>query len=377
MNRRIVTGTPDDSGYMKSAFALARRGLGSTWPNPSVGCVLVKDHRIVGRGFTQPGGRPHAEIMALAMAQERARGASAYISLEPCSHTGKTPPCCEALINAGIVRAVVSNRDPDPRVSGRGLDRLRTAGIEVAEGVGLEEGDAINRGFFAKILLRRPMVTLKMATSLDGKSALSNGRSQWITGERARAAGHMLRASHDAILVGAATIAADNPALNCRVPGLAARSPLKIVLDRQAALTPDHRVFAKDSFTWLVVGQPHAQTARNRFGDHIEVISASLEAGHLDLGTLMGEFADRGITRLLVESGGRLAAALLKADLVDRLVWFKAPGIIGAEGQNAVGALGVTDLARQYRFRPGQWVRVGQDGCWMLERAAPHHFKRE
>ena len=372
-----MTGGDDDAAYMKSAFALARRGLGRTWPNPSVGCVLVKNHRIVGRGFTQPGGRPHAEAMALAMARDRADGATAYVSLEPCSHTGETPPCCDALIKAGIARVVVSNRDPDPRVSGRGLDRLRAAGIGITEGIGAKEGDDINRGFFSKLLLCRPMVTLKMATSLDGKSALSDGRSQWITGERARAAGHMLRATHDAILVGAATVGADDPGLTCRIPGLEGRSPLIIVLDRQAGLTPDHRVFAQKVPVWLAVAPRHAQAARARFGAHIDIISAAPEDGHLDLSALMGEFAARGITRLLVESGGRLAAALLKADLVDRVVWFKAPGVIGAEGQNGVGALALTELGDRYRFVPGQWARVGPDGCWMLERPAPYKFKRD
>ena len=201
----------DDADFMRAAIALARQGLGETAPNPTVGCVIVRDGRVVGRGRTAPGGRPHAETAALVMAGAAAFGATAYITLEPCAHQGKTPPCTEALIAAGITRVVVATRDPDPRVNGRGISLLRDSGIQVVEGVGAAVAEAINEGFFSVIRHGRPMVTLKLATTLDGRIATRSGESQWITGEPARRVSHALRGTHDAVMVGVGTVLADDP----------------------------------------------------------------------------------------------------------------------------------------------------------------------
>src|SRR5580700_4659831 len=232
-----------DLGHMRTALGLARRGLGNTWPNPAVGCVIVKDGRVVGRGWTQKGGRPHAETEALARAGKGAKGATAYVSLEPCSHHGKTPPCAEALIAAGVSRVVAAVEDPDPRVSGRGIARLRAAGIAVEAGLCAAEAAELNAGFFCRVAQGRPLVTLKLAASLDGRIATPTGKSRWITGPAARERAHLLRAAHDAVLIGTGTALADDPQLTCRLPGLEARSPVRIVIDRTLRLPATLRLF--------------------------------------------------------------------------------------------------------------------------------------
>ena len=221
-----------DQRWMQTTLGLARRGLGAVWPNPAVGCVIVNDGRVVGRGWTQPGGRPHAETEALRRAGAMARGATAYVSLEPCCHWGQTPPCADALIGAGVRRVVVAIEDPDPRVAGNGVARLRAAGLVVDIGLGAGEAAEVNAGFLTRQRLGRPLVTLKLATSLDGRIATSSGESRWITAAPARERGHKLRAEHDAIMVGTATVLADDPQLTCRLPGLEHRSPVRVVPDR-------------------------------------------------------------------------------------------------------------------------------------------------
>ena len=216
---------------MGAALALASRGIGNVWPNPAVGCLIVRDDIIVGRGWTRPGGRPHAETEALQQAGEAARGATAYVTLEPCAHHGKTPPCADALIAAGVARVVVALDDPDDRVNGRGLTRLSEAGIAVDVGVCADKARSLNAGFLTRVTLDRPFVAIKAATSLDGRIATGTGESQWITGEAARRRGHLLRATHDAIMIGRGTLERDDPALTCRLPGLEARSPVRVVLD--------------------------------------------------------------------------------------------------------------------------------------------------
>src|SRR5579862_7078692 len=223
-----MTAASIDLMAMRGALSLARRGLGNTWPNPAVGCVLVREGRVVGRGWTQPGGRPHAETEALARAGRAARGATAYVTLEPCCHHGRTPPCADALIAAGLSRVVAAIEDPDPRVAGGGLARLRAAGLDVESGLCAAEAAEINAGFLSRLRLGRPLVTLKLATSLDGRIATASGESRWITGGPARERAHLLRATHDAILVGTDTVIADNPELTCRLPGLAGHSPVRV-----------------------------------------------------------------------------------------------------------------------------------------------------
>jgi diaminohydroxyphosphoribosylaminopyrimidine deaminase/5-amino-6-(5-phosphoribosylamino)uracil reductase len=339
---------------MRAALALAARGLGRVWPNPAVGCVLVREGRVVGRGWTQPGGRPHAETEALGRAGEAARGATAYVSLEPCAHTGKTPPCAEALIAAGIACAVVAVEDPDPRVSGGGIAMLRAAGIRVDTGSCAVEAAELNAGFFLRTSQGRPLVSLKLATSLDGRIATRSGDSQWITGEAARRRAHALRATHDAILVGTGTALADDPALTCRLPGLGERSPVRVVLDRLLRLPAAARLLAtaRDVPTWIITtpaGDPGRRQALAGAGVEIIDVPATAD-GRLALGAALQALGGRGITRLLVEGGSALAASLLREDLADLLYWFRSPTVIGGDGLAAAAALGIERLRDVKRF---------------------------
>ena len=357
--------TSTDLAMMRAALALARRGLGTTWPNPSVGCVIVNNGHVVGRGWTGRGGRPHGETEALRRAGAAAQGATAYVTLEPCSHWGKTAPCADALIAAGLRRVVVALEDPDARVAGSGVEALRKAGLAVERGLCAAEAAELNAGFLQRVRLGRPLVTLKLATSLDGRIATVAGESRWITGSAARERAHLLRATHDAILVGTETVLADDPQLTCRLPGLAGRSPLRVVLDRQLRIPPSARLLAdaRQVPTWIVTlgsSDPARQELFRKAG--IEVIAAEPDAaGLIDLSSALGLLGDRGLTRLLVEGGGRLAAALLRADLVDRLVWFHAPLLLGSDGIPAVAGLDPHGLAGMPRFEQLATEFVGED----------------
>jgi len=339
-----------DRRYMDLALRLAKRGLGRTWPNPPVGCVIVKDDRIVGRGWTQPPPGNHAEVEALSRAGPSAMGATAYATLEPCCHYGRTPPCTMALIHAGIRRVVVAATDPFPRVDGRGIDQLRQAGIQVDVGLMKAEAEAYNAGFLLKVTKHRPFVTLKLAASLDGKIATRLGESQWITGERARAKAHRLRSVHDAIMVGSGTALADDPTLTCRLPGLAGQSPVRVVLDRQCRLPLTSRlaIGAGEAPVWLITSTDVPDKTVESYREAgIETIPVGLSSeNQLDLTEAMRALADRGITRLMVEGGAGLAASLLKAKLVDRLVWFQAPLVIGGDGQPAIERLSIDRLTQ-------------------------------
>jgi diaminohydroxyphosphoribosylaminopyrimidine deaminase / 5-amino-6-(5-phosphoribosylamino)uracil reductase len=350
---------------MQAALALARRGLGAVWPNPAVGCVIVKNGRVVGRGWTQPGGRPHAETEALRRAGEAARGGIAYVSLEPCCHWGHTPPCADALIAAGLRRVVVALEDPDPRVAGNGIARLRAAGLAVEVGLGGNEAAEINAGFLLRQRRGRPLVTLKLATSLDGRIAIASGESRWITGKPARLRGHLLRATHDAIMAGTATVLADDPQLTCRLPGLAGRSPVRVVLDRRLRIPLSARVIAEAGQvpTWVVT-VPSANPARREAllaaGATVIEVEPDGDAG-IDLAAVLAELGKRGITRLLVEGGARLAAALLRLGLIDRVAWFHAPLVIGGDGTPAIAALGLGSLADAPGFARVVTEAAGED----------------
>ena len=322
----------DDCGNMDHALALARRGLGNTWPNPAVGCVILRDGVVVGRGWTQPGGRPHAEVMALAQAGARARGATAYVTLEPCAHHGKTPPCAEALVAAGIARVVSALTDPDPRVAGRGHAILRAAGISVTEGIREAAARELQRGFLTRVMQGRPMLTLKLAASFDGRIATASGESQWITGPDARRHVHALRLSHDAVMVGGGTARADRPALNLRGFG-AVRQPVRIVVSSVPLpdLPPED---ASHGPLWQVSGAP---------------------------ADFMTELGARGLTRVFCEGGGVLAANLLRAGLVDQLIGYTAGIALGADGRPAIGALALAALADAPRFRLVESRRIGPD----------------
>ncbi|WP_423211708.1 bifunctional diaminohydroxyphosphoribosylaminopyrimidine deaminase/5-amino-6-(5-phosphoribosylamino)uracil reductase RibD [Paracoccus yeei] len=317
---------------MDHALALARRGLGNTWPNPAVGCVLVRDGRVVGRGWTQPGGRPHAEVRALAQAGEAARGATAYVTLEPCAHHGKTPPCAEALIRAGVARVVTALTDPDPRVSGRGHAMLRAAGIAVTEGMREAAAREAQRGFLTRVTLGRPMLTLKLATSFDGRIATAHGESQWITAPAARRHVHALRLTHDAVMVGGGTARADRPGLNVRGMGRV-RQPVRVVVSSGPLpdLPPEG---PEHGPLWQLAGDPAA---------------------------VMADLGARGLTRVLCEGGGILAAGLLRAGLVDQLVGYTAGVVLGGDGRAATGPLALARLADAPRFRLVETRPIGPD----------------
>jgi len=335
--------------YMAGALSLAERGLGAVWPNPAVGCVLVRAGHVVGRGWTQLGGRPHAESEALARAGAAAEGATAYVTLEPCAHHGKTPPCADALIEARVARVVAAMNDPDPRVSGRGVKCLEAAGIEVSVGTGGDLAAHLNAGFLKRIALGRPLVTLKQATSLDGRIATGSGESRWITGDLSRAYSHLLRARHDAILVGSGTALTDDPALTCRLPGLEGRSPVRVVMDGRLRLPLSHQLLTGAGVvqTWIVTvtGVDSSREESYRAAG-AEVIAVAPDSdGHPDALAMLKALGKRGITRLLVEGGAHVAATFFGARLVDRLICFRAPSIIGGDGAPSTESFALDRLA--------------------------------
>ncbi len=363
--------SPDDVAHMRAALALARRGIGTTWPNPAVGCVVVEDGRVVGRAVTAPGGRPHAETLALERAGETARGATAYITLEPCCHWGRTPPCTDALIAAGIARVVIGAHDPDPRVDGAGTARLRAAGVEVVEGVLELDARETVAGFMLRLRLGRPLVTLKLASTLDGRIATAGGESRWITGAAARRAAHALRGRHDAVLVGSGTVAADNPDLTCRLAGFRPNPLVRIVADSQlrTALTARLVATAAETPTWMLIRDDTDPGRRRAFADAggmlIEVPAAPMG---IDLGQALRHLGSIGITSLLVEGGAQIAASLLREGLVDRLAWFHAPAIMGGDGWPAVQGFGVDRLQGMPQFRRRSSTPFGDDMLSEFER---------
>jgi len=350
---------------MRAALTLARRGLGTVWPNPAVGCVILNDGRVVGRGWTQPGGRPHGETEALRRAGEAARGAVAHVSLEPCCHWGQTPPCVDALIAAGVRRVVVALEDPDPRVAGQGLRRLRAAGLDVDVGLCAEEAAELNAGFLSRLRLGRPLVTFKLATSLDGRIATASGESQWITGPPARERAHALRASHDAIMVGTGTVVADDPQLTCRLPGLGHRSPVRVVIDRHLRIPPAARIIADAHLapTWVVTLRSADPGRRAAFlANGVTLIDVDDDGEEqIDLAAALAALGERGITRLLVEGGARLAAAFFRARLVDRLVWVHAPLVIGGDGIPAIAGFDLAALVDARAFERLSTETIGDD----------------
>jgi diaminohydroxyphosphoribosylaminopyrimidine deaminase / 5-amino-6-(5-phosphoribosylamino)uracil reductase len=354
-----------DSSHLQAAFGLARRGLGRVWPNPSVGCVIVRDGQVVGRGWTQPTGRPHAETEALARAGELARGATAYVSLEPCAHHGRTPPCADALVSAGVARIVSTIQDPDERVAGRGFQRMRDAGIAVETGHLREEARAINAGFFMRLEQGRPYVTLKLATSLDGRIATHRGESRWITGEAARNYAHWMRSTNDAVMVGSGTAIADDPELTCRLPGLSERSPVRIVVDSHLRLPLTSKLVAtaRSTSTWIVT-RPDTDRARRRtFMDcGVELIDVEPgPAGRAGAEDILRVLGSRGLTRLMVEGGGRLAAVLVGAGVVDEIVCARAGRVIGGDGVAAVAAFGTDVLGEAPDFVRSTVSACGED----------------
>ena len=365
-----MSDTTQDVDHMAHALRLAARGLGNTWPNPAVGCVLVKDGLVVGRGWTQPGGRPHAEVRALEQAGPRAAGATAYVTLEPCAHHGHTPPCAEALLAARVSRVVTALTDPDPRVSGKGHAMLRAVGIAVTEGVLTAQASRLNAGFLKRVTRGLPFVTLKLAATLDGRTATATGESRWITGPEARRKVHSLRLAHDAIMVGSGTALADDPDLTVRDLG-AQRQPVRIVLDRLLRHAPDSRLgrTARDVPVWLVHGPDAPAAARETWAaTGATQVEAAVTGGHLDLHHALTTLADKGLTRILSEGGSTVAGALLHAQLVDDLALFNGGVLIGSEGHPTLGALGLTALADASRPTLREMQVLGGDlySLWSL-----------
>jgi diaminohydroxyphosphoribosylaminopyrimidine deaminase / 5-amino-6-(5-phosphoribosylamino)uracil reductase len=348
---------------MRHALRLAERGLGNTGPNPAVGCVIVApDGRIVGRGWTQPGGRPHAETVALAQAGEAARGAAAYVTLEPCAHHGVTPPCADALVRAGVARVVAAVTDPDPRVAGAGFARLESAGVSITQGVLEPEARALNLGFFRRMTEGRPLVALKIAQSADGYVADAQGNSRWITSERARAHGHLLRARYDAILVGMGTVRADDPKLTCRLPGLENRSPLRVVFDTHLQLSPQSQLArtANDHVTLVFTSAGHRSDALAKLG--VEVVEIDSDTnGRPDALAALQALAKRGITRVLVEGGAILQASFFDCGLVDVIHLYRAPLLLGAGGKPAISPLSAWTLDAAPRLKLVERALLGPD----------------
>jgi diaminohydroxyphosphoribosylaminopyrimidine deaminase / 5-amino-6-(5-phosphoribosylamino)uracil reductase len=325
----------DDARFMALALALGRRGLGNTWPNPAVGAVIAKDGVIVGRGWTQPGGRPHAEVEALRQAKKAARGATLYVTLEPCSHEGKSPPCADAVIKAGIKRVVSALEDPNPEVAGQGHARLTDKGIAVDIGLDADAARQAHAGHITRVLLQRPHVTLKLAISADGKVGAAGRKPVPITGETARARVFQMRAQSDAILVGIGTVLADNPQLTCRLPGMEARSPVRVILDAGLRVPIAMAVIgtARETPTWVFCGRAASEIAQDILEQKgVCVFRVDDDRGRLDLDAVLKTLAKEGISRLMVEGGPTVAASFVAADKVDAAALFYSEKIVGDDG---------------------------------------------
>ncbi|CCP02331.1 diaminohydroxyphosphoribosylaminopyrimidine deaminase / 5-amino-6-(5-phosphoribosylamino)uracil reductase [Erwinia amylovora Ea644] len=357
-----------DEAYMARALELARRGRFTTTPNPNVGCVLVRDDQIVGEGFHMRAGEPHAEVHALRMAGEKSRGATAYVTLEPCSHHGRTPPCCEALIAAGVKRVVTAMQDPNPQVAGRGLYRLQQAGIEVSHGLMMPEAEALNRGFLKRMRTGFPWVQLKLGASLDGRTAMASGESQWITSPEARRDVQRLRAQSSAILSTSATVLADNPALTVRhdeldhasladYPVDLLRQPVRVIVDSQNRVTPRHRLISQPGETWL------ARTAGDDLDwpDNVSQLMVPRYQDRLDLVAMLMLLGRKQINSLWVEAGAQFAGALLQAGVVDELIVYLAPKLLGDAGRGLCQLPGLEMLASVPVFTFSDIRQVGPD----------------
>ena len=354
-----------DIRFMREALALAERRLGLTTPNPSVGCVIVRGGKVVARGVTAPGGRPHGETQALAIAGRKARGATAYVSFEPCAHVGQTPPCANALVEAGLKRVVVACLDPDPRVKGRGIAILKRAGIEVTIGVLEESAKQLNEGFITRVTRGRPAGILKLAMTLDGRIATDSRSMKWISSAPSRELVHRWRRECDAVMVGAGTVIADNPRLTCRVDG--GRDPVRVIIDARLRTAPTARVYRERSRAGAIIVTTNANLARARrkYARHgVEVISVNARAGELALDELMREFGRRGWCNLLIEGGAKLAGSALSAGIVDRVAFFIAPKIFGS-GIPAIEARDAPQVRNASALANFTARRVGDD--WLLE----------
>ncbi len=352
----------EHSRYMQMALSLARRQLGQTWPNPTVGAVVVKDGQIIAQGVTERGGRPHAETQALMKAGKAAQDATIYVSLEPCSHQGKTGPCADAIIKAGIRVVVIGCRDSNPLISGRGIALLQAAGLTVIEGVCEAEAREVNAGFFSVVERQLPLVSVKLATSLDGKIASSGGESQWITSVQARERGWRLRAQHDAVVTGSGSLMADDPVLTCRLPGLEQNSPVRVVFDRHHALKPAHKLAtgAKTTPVWVFSEGQHPQKPElEDMG--VQFFPVSGEDDAQQAAQAMAVLAQQGITRVLVEGGAKLSTVFLQSGLANRIYWFRAPVLLGNDGLAGIGGGFPAQLSDATRWALVEQHSLGPD----------------
>jgi diaminohydroxyphosphoribosylaminopyrimidine deaminase / 5-amino-6-(5-phosphoribosylamino)uracil reductase len=359
----------DDARFMALAFTLGRRGLGGTWPNPAVGAVIVKDGVILARGWTQAGGRPHAEIEALRRAKKDAQGATMYVTLEPCSHQGKSPPCADAITKAGIARVVSALEDPNPEVASKGHEKLRAKGVTVEVGLGGDEARRVHAGHIARITKQRPHVLLKLAMSSDSKVGLAGRKPAAISGEAARARVFRVRAQCDAILVGIGTVLSDNPQLTCRLPGMEQRSPVRVVLDAQLRLPLSTSLVAtvRETPTWVFASREASSIA----GDILQqrgckVFRVDGENGRLDLNQVLKTLAAEGISRLMVEGGPTVAASLAAADLVDEAVLLRSDKPIGDDGIAPLEGMALDVLTSRLTARGSE--KLGPDTLETYER---------
>jgi diaminohydroxyphosphoribosylaminopyrimidine deaminase/5-amino-6-(5-phosphoribosylamino)uracil reductase len=363
-----------DQRFMQLALTLGRRGQGRTWPNPAVGAVVVKDGVIVGRGWTQPGGRPHAEPVALARAGEAARGATLYATLEPCSHIGKSPPCTEAIVAAGIARVVSAIEDPNPEVAGQGHAKLRAAGIAVDIGLGAAEAAHDHAGHFRRIRDKRPHVILKLAVSSDDKIGAAGRKPLAISGEAARARVHLLRAQCDAILVGIGTVLSDDPLLTCRLPGMEARSPVRVVLDRSLRIPGTSRLVhtARQTPLWVMtsnLAEAPAAMKLGAAGAQVMRVATTAAPPRLDLSAVLHALSEKGITRLLVEGGARVASSFVTAGLVDEVWLLRGADAVGADGVPALDALPLSILTGSPTFKLRASETLQKDTLTIYEQA--------
>lgn len=358
MDRTLDTFSATDHAMMARALRLAERGAYTTRPNPMVGCVIARGDDVVGEGWHQRQGGAHAEVFALQAAGERARGATAYVTLEPCAHTGRTGPCADALVAAGVARVAAAMRDPFPQVDGAGFERLRDAGIDVASGLMEAQARALNVGFLSRLERGRPWVRVKLACSLDGRTAMANGDSKWISGESSRADVMRWRARADAILTGAGTVLADDPSLTVRLgDGTAFVPPLRVVLDPGLATIARGRVREGDAPT-LYVHAPDAKPPRDL---SVERVAVPQRSGMLDLDAVLAMLARRDIGVLHVEAGATLAGALIRAGLVDELLLYVAPVLLGEKARPLLDGLGFTEMAQRLRMAIVEMRRIGDD----------------
>lgn len=367
--------TSHDMDHMTHALRLARQGLGRVWPNPSVGCVIVKDGLVIGVGRTQDGGKPHAEAVALRMAGAEARGASVYVTLEPCNHAREGGCCAQTLIGAGVAEVYAACLDPDPRTSGGGLERLKGAGIKVYAGLCEREAREVNQGFFLRVTRGRPFITLKMATSLDGWIATHTGSSQWITGPEARGYVHGLRSRHDAVLVGIGTVLADDPLLTTRVPGLSHKA-VRVVLDSHLGIDIGSKLVqgAANDPLWIFYhdDKDHKKQELEKLGCRLILTTENTEDTEkksvMSVSSVVQVLAEQGITRLLVEGGSGIHSSFIKAGLFDELHWIRGAKVIGGDGIPVFEALGVDTIDQAFAFERCESRAMGGDVLDVLRR---------